>query len=219
MNSALPRVAPFAVFIALLALDGLLAKLAPTLGVDPRWCYGVRGIAVAGLLVWFWRDYSELRSFALRPMDWLLAIAVGGVVFLLWINLDTAPLTLSKSTGFDPRRNGAIAWDLALTRAGGAAVVVPVMEELFWRSFLMRWVHSPQFLQVEPRTVGWKGLVVSSAIFAVEHQLWFAGLLAGFAYGWLYMRTANLWAPILAHSVTNGLLAGWVLYTGRWEFW
>jgi CAAX prenyl protease-like protein len=219
MRPALPRVIPFALFIAFLALDGLLAKLAPALGMDPRWWYGVRTIVVAGVLLWFWRDYSELRSFALRPADWLLGIAVGIAVFLLWINLDIAPLTLGKSTGFDPSRNDAIAWDLAITRAVGAALVVPVIEELFWRSFLMRWVHSPRFLLVEPGTVGWMGLIVSSAIFAVEHQLWFAGLLAGLAYGWLYLRTANLWVPILAHATTNGLLAGWVLYTGRWEFW
>jgi CAAX prenyl protease-like protein len=219
MRAAIPRIVPFAVFIAFLALDGVLAKLAPTLGMDPRWWYGVRTVVVTGLLLWFWRDYGELRSFALRPADWLLGIAVGVVVFALWINLDIEPLTLGNGPGFDARQNGAIAWDLATMRTIGAALVVPVMEELFWRSFVMRWVQHQRFLELDPRQVGWKALAVSSAVFAVEHQLWLAGLVAGVAYGWLYMRTARLWVPILAHAVTNGALAGWVLYTGHWEFW
>jgi CAAX prenyl protease-like protein len=53
----------------------------------------------------------------------------------------------------------------------------------------------------------------------VEHSLWAAGILAGLAYGWLYMKTNNLWVPILAHAVTNGMLGLWVLHTGQWTFW
>jgi CAAX prenyl protease-like protein len=55
--------------------------------------------------------------------------------------------------------------------------------------------------------------------FALEHHLWFAGLLAGVAYGWLYIRAGNLWVPVVAHTITNGLLGVWVLHTGHWEFW
>ncbi|MDZ7778822.1 MAG: CPBP family glutamic-type intramembrane protease [Gemmatimonadota bacterium] len=38
-------------------------------------------------------------------------------------------------------------------------------------------------------------------------------------YGWLYLRTANLWVPVIAHAVTNAILGGWVLVTGSWTFW
>jgi hypothetical protein len=219
MNLALPRIIPFAVFIGFIALDAPLAKLAPSLGMDPRWWYGVRTLAGAVLLVAFWRHYTELRSLAARASDWLLAVAIGTVVFVLWVNLDIGPLTFGRAAGYDPRSDGTIDWALATTRVAGAVLLVPVMEELFWRSFVMRWVTNPAFLTVRPAQTGWKALIISSASFAVEHHLWFAGLLAGLAYGWLYMRSGNLWVPIAAHAVTNGLLAGWVLYTGRWEFW
>ena len=108
---------------------------------------------------------------------------------------------------------------LVIVRLAGAALIVPVMEELFWRSFLLRWIHHPSFLSVDPKGVGLKPLLASSVLFASEHRLWFAGLLAGLAYAWLYKKTGNLWVPILAHAVTNGLLGAYVLTTGSWAFW
>jgi hypothetical protein len=39
------------------------------------------------------------------------------------------------------------------------------------------------------------------------------------AYGWLYLRTGNLWTAVVAHGITNALLGAWVLITGAWQFW
>ena len=44
-------------------------------------------------------------------------------------------------------------------------------------------------------------------------------MIAGLAYAWLYVRTGTLWAPVIAHAVTNGALGAWVVATGRWQFW
>ena len=96
----------------------------------------------------------------------------------------------------------------------GATLVVPVMEEIFWRSFLLRWLQHPRFQSVDPTGVGLKALVISSVLFGTEHNLWFAGILAGLAYGWLYKRSGNLWVPVLAHAVTNASLGAYVLITG-----
>jgi uncharacterized protein len=214
------RIAPFAVFIVLMAAQPILAGwLAPVL--DDRWLYGLRSLVTAVLLVALWRHYRELRDAPTAPTGaWLLAAAVGVGVFILWIRLDFPPLVLG-GTGepYTPLVNGRIHWGLALTRLAGSALVVPVMEELFWRSFLMRWLQKPRFLSVDPRSVGWKPLVISSVVFALEHPLWFAGLLAGLAYGELYRRTGNLWLVILAHALTNTLLGAYVLRTGSWGFW
>jgi CAAX prenyl protease-like protein len=214
------RILPFAVFIGFIALDGLLQNAASAIGMDPRWWYAVRAVVVAGVLVWFWRSYEELHSVAGVPVaHWLLSIAVGIGVFVLWINLDFSPLAFSGSGGFDPHNDGRMDWPLAVMRLAGAALLVPVMEELFWRSFVMRWIHKPDFLKVVPAEVGIKALAISSVLFALEHHLWFAGLLAGLAYGWLYRRSGNLWVPTLSHAVTNAALGIWVLYTGNWQFW
>jgi uncharacterized protein len=215
------RIAPFAVFIAFIALDGILRDVGTAIGMDPRGWYAVRIALVAALLAWFWRSYQELHFIAgVRAIDWVLSVVIGIAVFVLWINLDVAPLAFSGGEGFDPRSDdGRIDWQVAAMRLAGAALVVPVMEELFWRSFVMRWIRKPDFLKVAPAEVGLKALAISSVLFALEHHLWFAGLLAGLAYGWLYMRAGNLWVPTLSHAVTNALLGVWVLYTGRWQFW
>lgn len=115
--------------------------------------------------------------------------------------------------------DGSLRWDLIALRAAGAVLVVPLMEELFWRSFLMRWVERREFLTLDPSGVGAYGLLASSAVFALAHTLWFAALLAGLAYAWLYRRTGNLWFPIAAHALTNGLLAAYVVQQCAWQFW
>lgn len=220
VNPILPRAVPFGVFIAFIAASEPLESVAPLLGMDSRWWYGIRILLVVVLLAWFWRSYGELRSVAgVRPLDWLLAVMVGVMVFVLWINLDFKPLTFGTAPGFDPRTDGSIDWALVLVRIAGAALLVPVMEELFWRSFAMRWIQNHDFLAVDPKGVGFKALGISAVIFGLEHHLWFAGVVAGVAYGWVYMRSGNLWVPIVSHAATNALLGGWVLFTGRWEFW
>jgi hypothetical protein len=219
-RSSVVRILPFAVFIAFIALDGALKELAAALGTDARWWYGLRVLVVAGMLTWFWRSYEELHGIAgVRARDWLLAAGIGLAVFVLWINLDFGPLALPGVEGFDPRTEGRIDWTLTAVRLAGAALVVPVMEELFWRSFVMRWVQRPDFLKVAPAEVGVKALAISSVLFGLEHHLWFAGLLAGLAYGWLYIRSRSLWVPVLSHAVTNAALGLWVIHTHSWQFW
>ena len=122
--------------------------------------------------------------------------------------------------GFDPRAgDGGIDWALVAVRIFGAAAVVPIMEELFWRSFIMRWIDKPEFLRLAPAAASRRALVITAILFGIEHKLWLAGILAGLAYGGLYMRSNTLWSPILAHAVTNLLLGLWVVATASWSFW
>jgi len=93
------------------------------------------------------------------------------------------------------------------------------MEELFWRSFVMRWIQSPQFETVVPRQVGPKAIVLTTFVFMLAHTLWLAAVVAGLAYAVLYVRTGKLWVPIVAHAVTNAALGIWVVRTQQWSFW
>lgn len=170
------------------------------------------------------REYVELRQL---PEDrrwlWLWAPLVGAGVFVLWINLDWGWLNLASEGGFvyDPRdpQSGNIDWTLAAFRLAGFALLVPVMEELFWRSFLMRWIDRHDFLALSPALVNLKAVLVSSLVFGFEHILWFAGILAGLAYAWLYRASNSLWTPVVAHAVSNAMLGWWVLHSGQWQFW
>lgn len=216
-----PRAVPFAAFIVLLGLDPLLGPLGQGVGLDPRWWYAARSVTAAGLLLWFWPSYRELHvPVPVRPGAWALAVAAGVAIFVAWIGLDFFPLSFDAGPGYNPRTaRGDMLWALALTRFLGATLVVPVMEELFWRSFVMRWAQVRDFLRLDPRQVGTSALFLSSAVFALEHHQWFAGLLAGLAYGGLYRWTGSLRVAVVSHAVTNGLLGAWILRTGAWSLW
>jgi hypothetical protein len=219
MSPIFVRSLPFGLYIALLVLEGLLPDWAP--GFDVRWLYPVKAGLVALALAVLWRRYTELRTWDLSLRHLLLSVAVGFVVLVLWVNLDAGWMLLGEpSAGYNPTDEaGRIDWVLVAFRIAGAALVVPIMEELFWRSFVQRWVQQPDFLNLHPARMGLKALLIASALFAVEHLQWLAGLIAGLAYGWLYIRARNLWAPIVAHAVTNGALGAYVVTTGQWSFW
>lgn len=216
------RVAPFAVFLAFIALSPVVAGAPRT---DPatgaQWLTVLRAGVVAVLLYCFWHGYGELRARQGLPLpQWMLAIASGFAVFVVWIQFDHGWAVFGQTAPFDPTDgNGGIDLALVVPRLFGLVLVVPLMEELFWRSFLLRWLESRDFLRVEPRRVSAQAFIVTALLFAAEHNLWFAGLIAGLAYNLLYLRTGNLWVPIIAHATTNGALGAWILATRSWHLW
>ena len=214
-QDALARIAPFAVYVALLVAESLLPERA-----FGRWLYLSQIALSAVLLAALWPRFSELH----RPgdaslRDWGLGALTGLVVFVLWINLDFgwAQFGDARGVGASVTGEGADALGLA-ARFVGAVAVVPLLEELFWRSFLMRWLDKAAFLEVSPRYVSVRSLLICSVVFALEHHLWLSGLVAGLAYGWLYRRLGLLWPVVLAHAVTNLLLEIWVQRTAAWHF-
>ena len=220
-RAALARVVPFAAFMLLLALRGALPADG-SWGIDPRWVYGITVMVVGALLAWWWREYGELSAQLLPNLrEMALAVAVGVAVFWLWITLDAPWMKIGDATAaFIPvDGQGQLMWPLLVVRWVGAALLVPVMEELFWRSFLMRWFQNETFEGVAPQQVGLRAIVLSTFVFMLAHTLWLAAIVAGLAHAWLYVRTGRLWVPVIAHAVTNGALGIWVVMTGNWAFW
>ena len=219
MSPIFTRSLPFALYILFLVLENGVSNWAP--GFDARWLYPVKTGLVAAALLILWRHYTELKCERLPHAQILLSIIAGLIVLVLWVNLEARWMLLGDpGKGYIPLdAQGRIEPLLIAFRIAGAALVVPLMEELFWRSFIQRWIRRPDFMALDPAQIGMRALVIASVLFAVEHQQWFAGLLAGLAYGGLYIYTRNLWAPILAHAITNGGLGIYVVMTGRWQFW
>lgn len=224
-RAAWVRVIPFVLFMVLLAVRGHFMPAEgedPTGALDPRWIYGLSVLLVSASLIFFRREYSELLAGSrLTFSHVLLSIAVGVVVFVLWTRL-TAPWMMlgEPAAGFRPvDGEGELMWDLILVRWVGAALMVPVMEELFWRGFLMRWVDNPDFEKVDPASVTYKAIALSTLVFMLAHTQWLAAIVAGLAYALLYRYTRSLWSAVLAHAVTNGVLGVWVVFNGYWSFW
>jgi len=222
VSPAAARIIPFVVFIAFIVLQTMAGDILRSSGVDARWLYPARTVAVALLLIAFWRHYAELRDFAgVTARRALVAFIAGIAVFFLWINLDFGWAMIGKPLEFDPTHADGAGVDLVLVcfRVLGLAVIVPVMEELFWRSFLLRWIDQHDFLAYDPARVSFRAILICALLFASEHNLWLAGLLAGLVYSVIYMRSGNLWLPIISHATTNAALAWWILATNHWQFW
>ena len=192
--------------------------------VDTRGWYALQAGLAALLLLAFRRQYAELSP--RRGARWSTAHAMTGLVaglltFGLWIVLTAPWMRLGEpATTFVPvDAEGRLQWQLIVVRTLGAGLVVPVMEELFWRGFLMRWIDQRDFASRDPRQSSLFAVLASSGVFALAHDLWLAGLLAGLIFAWLYRRTGQLWVAIVAHAVANITLATWVVSQRAWSFW
>jgi len=144
-------------------------------------------------------------------------------VFAVWIGVDiNVPYPhLGTRAAFDPTSLEATAWGITflVVRLYGLVLMVPVMEELFWRSFLLRYLVNPDFRRVPIGTFTPSALAISVVLFGVEHNQWFAGIVAGLLYTLLLYRTKSLFSCIVAHTVTNFLLGIYVLTTEHWQYW
>ena len=222
-SDAFARILPFALFMVFVAAGSWVPPPVPVAEgeFDSRWIYAARALVAGAALIWLWPKFEELHALRMSVSAWLLAVASGIVVLVIWVVLDHGWVTFELSDGFDPRRYGStqIDWPVTFFRLLGLAIVVPVAEELFWRSFIMRWLERQDFLNVAPTNIGLRALLITSVLFALEHAQWLAGLIAGLIYGWLYIRTGRLWAPVIAHAVTNAGLGAYILLTEDWRFW
>jgi uncharacterized protein len=216
---ALARTLPFAAFIALLAARDL-AEALPLPAFDERWLYLLQAGAAAVLLLVFLRRYTELAQVPRQVSLAAVSVLLGLAIFVLWINATAPWMRLGEpAASFVPLDDGALRWDLIAVRLFGAVLVVPLMEELFWRSFVMRRLDRADFLALPPGEVSLFAIVASSVVFALAHDLWLAGFIAGLLFAWLYRLSGNIWYPILAHAVANLALGIWVIDQKAWSFW
>jgi uncharacterized protein len=211
-------VAPFAILFGFLALQ----SLAPlTALVD----FPLRVAVLAAVLVFYSRPVIELR-----PRRFLASVALGGAVFAIWVAPDFLFPHYRDHWVFQNMLTGTARGSLApglhhdafvLTfRVLRAVVIVPVVEELFWRGWLMRWLIAADFRKVPLGTYTPLSFWITALLFASEHgPYWDVGLAAGILYNWWAVRSKSLADCILAHVVTNALLCAWVILAGRWEYW
>lgn len=211
--AALPWVAPFAVFAGLMALAGLVQQA----GVDARTWYAVRAGVTLLVLIAACCACAELRRLPGRAAL-AGAVAIGAAVLGVWLALDQQWATLGTLAPSPFAAADTERWQFA-ARLVGAVLAAPLAEELFFRGFLMRWLVRAPVTAVDPRTVPPHAIVVQAALFATVHAMIVAGFLAGLAYGWLYRKTGNLWACVVAHATTNALLAAWVVSQDAWHLW
>jgi CAAX prenyl protease-like protein len=181
-------------------------------------------LVTAALLFWS-RDLLSLK-----PSHWFGSIFIGIAVFVIWIGPDLLWPSYRSHWLLQNQITGRVATSISVSqqnatafivwRVLGSAVLVPVMEELFWRAWLMRFLISREFLKVPLGTYRAQAFWITAVLFASEHgPYWDVGLAAGVIYNWWIVRTRNIADCILAHAITNGCLAAYVVLAGKWQYW
>lgn len=210
--------APFAVFAGFLALHSL-APLPPRVDEPLR-------LVVLSLVIWL----AARPVLDFRVGNGLGSAALGIAIFLLWILPDLVFPAYRHSVVFQNALTGktvssltpgALADPVALAlRTLRSSAMVPIVEELFWRGWLMRWLIAPDFEKVPLGTYSRSPFWIVAVLFAAEHgPYWDVGLAAGILLNFWMVRTRRLGDLILTHAVANLSLSAYVIAAGKWEYW
>ena len=202
-------IVPIAVYLGLCMLLGLF-------NAGFNWSYPLLAAAGCYLMV-LWRkniacEFSHGQGVA--------GVAAGVAVYLLWLML--VPVDPELDAQFAVELHSIplslmIGW--MAFRLIGFGIVVPVLEELAFRGGLMRLIGGRLTPLTGERSAALIALALSSLAFGVMHVDLLAGTLAGVSFGLLVLRSGRIGDAIIAHCVTNFLLAITAMITGHWSLW
>ncbi|SPE39749.1 Abortive infection protein [Candidatus Sulfopaludibacter sp. SbA3] len=210
-------VVPFIAFVGIMAVEHALE-------LPLVWSYAVRLVVVSLLLAAISQPYLSFR-----PAAPLASVGIGVAVFLIWIGPDVLfgyrhfwwfenSLMGSAATSIPAALRTSVLF--LVLRIVGSSILVPIVEELFWRGWLLRWLVDKNFLEVPFGQYVPSAFWIVALLFASEHgSYWEVGLAAGIIYNWWIIHTKNLADCMLAHAVTNAILAAYILMAGQWQYW
>ena len=215
------RVLPFILFLILTTCQGRF-------GIASHfWFYALKTLIGIALIAWMWSQLQEMRW----RMSWE-ACCVGLACFLLWVGLDGVIPRLGALLGdaaeekpwqWNPFEfftdHPALAWTFVGIRIIGSTLIVPPLEEVFYRSAVYRYWVAPNIESVPLNRFHFKAFFATSILFGVVHQEWLAGIFCGAAFQWLVLRKGHLGDAMTAHAITNALLGLYVVWTDSWQFW
>ena len=217
-NRTTAWVGPFVVFILWLALDKYIPLANPSKEI-------VRDLVILASIIGFSRRILP----GLSAPNWLPSIAIGIGVCALWVAPDLLIPGWRSSAVFQNSVTGRISISippdeltplmLAL-RTARAALLVPVLEELFWRGWLPRWIQGNPFYRIPLGQYTPLAFWATALLFAAEHgPYWEVGLLCGIIYNLWMRHTKSLGDLVLTHAITNLALSAFVIAREDWRFW
>ncbi len=179
---------------------------------EGHWLYALRVIAISVALLAAWRFYLNL--------DWRLQlepVLLGALVGVVWIATDPGRHETSElGTWLVSLTPAAMAAWLIL-RLVGTIILVPIAEELAFRGYLHRKLIADKFETVTEGAFSWKALIVSSGLFALLHDRWLSGALAGVVFAIALYRSGKITGAITAHMSANAIIAFWAIVFGQWS--
>jgi CAAX prenyl protease-like protein len=216
--------APFLAFFAVFGLGMIVEKFG---GGYPGWAFNhsvywtvpLETVICGWVLIRDWKFYDFQA-----PRKVLFTAGIGILALLIWITPQEWLGAARRVDGFDPEFFGATGWPYVANvsvRLLRLIVVVPLVEEIFWRGFLLRYFINEDFTKVPIGAFSWLSFGVVTAGFCLEHSRpdWPAAILTGALFNLVAYRTRSLSSCVLVHAVTNALLGAYVMHTRQWGFW
>jgi uncharacterized protein len=180
-------------------------------------------VSVAAIVGFSWRILPRSAP------HWLASAALGLAVCVIWVAPDALfagwrahwlfqnAVTGKVTTTIPPSE---LTPTMLALRTMRAALLIPVLEELFWRGWLPRWLQDTRFERIPLGQYTRFAFWATAILFAAEHgPHWEVGLVCGVIYNWWMSRTRSLGDLMIAHGVTNLALSAYVMATGRWGLW
>ena len=214
-------VLPMVLFVGLLELNSVWKQIGGRFwrSAPEYWIYPAQTLLCASLLIRFHRAY-EFGKFR-RPF---FTLAIGLLVFLLWISPQAFFGFTPRTAGFNPSLFAAqlpAYWLTVSLRFLRLVIVVPFIEEIFWRGFLLRYLIDERFSSVPFGVFSWLSFAIVSLAFGFAHFSadWIPAILTGMIYNAVAYKTRSLTSCVVAHALTNLLLGLWIMRTAQWGFW
>jgi CAAX prenyl protease-like protein len=226
-QSAFRRVAPYSVPFLLYVIPTTF-ETSEWLGARYEVVHTLKAALCAAALWAYRREYPRFATTGFG-----LAGLAGTAGVLLWIALaslqtrfpalqqliESVQGTRAAYNPFAGDERASLRMAFLGVRVISLAIIVPIMEEIFWRGFLARFLIAENFRSVPPGVFTRFSFIAVTLAFASVHTELLAAIVWGALVNEVYRRTANLWACVVMHAVTNGLLGGYILATASWQLW
>jgi CAAX prenyl protease-like protein len=206
-----------------------------------QWLYPVQTLITLGLLLFFRKNYELKWSRHVFLGALMGAVGIGFWILPTqlhtWLGLEGDQEGILKWLGVMPRTDGFNPQDLADKFGGSpsvywaslsmrlfrAVVIVALVEEIFWRGFLMRFLLDPDrdYWKVPFGKPAWLSYFVVTGAFILAHSPvdYLGALIFGSLMYWLAVRTKSLLACVVMHGVANLLMGWYAIEFGKFGLW
>ncbi len=228
-NKTAAHIVPLALFLGLQFLVPAIRIENPDLpwwrSSPEHWIYPLQAVLCLALLI-FWRrqyHFGKPRLIGFAMVFGLIGIAIWLVPS--WLGWQDRS---GETGGFDPtvfnqQTHPVVSWSVLAMRFLRLVVVVPFVEEIFWRGFLMRWLieSKKRWDEIPIGTFGHLSFWGTTVMVGLAHAGpdFLVALIWGALIGFVTLRAKNLWAPVVAHAVANLALGIYIMKTGSWGLW
>lgn len=237
-NATAAHVVPLAVFLLLLMVPSAVEIAHPSQpwwrqGPE-HWIYPLQTVICLALVIFWWRHYVWW------PADWR-RLALGALIGVAGIALWIFPGWLHDQTGWHVRWLGVVSrdepgfyphlfvegtpawWTTVTLRFLRLVVAVPLVEEIFWRGFLWRYLadEDQPWWRLSIGIPSVRALLGTSVLMMLAHHPldWAACFVWALLVGLVAITTRSLAACVVCHAVSNLILGLYVMRFEKWGLW